>query len=42
MTLERSRNDTVQGRYSTVPEQLTVRHRPVNIGSHEQPGVAQS
>ena len=29
-------------RYSTVPEQLTVRHRTVNIGSREQPGVAQS
>ena len=33
---------TVQGRYSTVPEQLTARHRTVNIGSREQPGVAQS
>ena len=37
---ERSRNYTVQDRYSTVPEQLTARHRTVNIGSREQPGVA--
>ena len=39
---ERSRKYTIQDRYSTVPEQLTARHRPVNIGSREQPGVAQS
>ena len=39
---EWSRKYTVQDRYSTVPEQLTERHRTVNIGSCEQPGVAQS
>ena len=39
---EWSHKYTIQGRYSTVPEQLTVRHRTVNIGSREQPGVAQS
>ena len=39
---ERSPKYTVQDRYSTVPEQLTARHRTVNIGSREQPGVAQS
>ena len=40
--IERSRKYTIQGRCSTVPEQLTARHRTVNIGSREQPGVAQS
>ena len=40
--VERSHIYTVQDRYSTVPEQLTARHRTVNIGSREQPGVAQS
>ena len=39
---ERSHKYTIQDRYSTVPEQLTARHRTVNIGSREQPGVAQS